>query len=88
MLRARSHLRDLVPLRLGPFTVTPYLVDHSAFDSYAVLVEVAGRRLFYSGDVRAHHLSIRRSMLVAQAGTVCGPALDSTAWFLVATTAV
>jgi ribonuclease J len=33
---------------------TPYLVDHSAFDSYALLVEGAGRRLFYSGDFRAH----------------------------------
>ena len=54
VLRARGHLRDLVPLRLGPFTVTPYLVDHSAFDAYALLVEVAGGRLFYSGDLRAH----------------------------------
>jgi ribonuclease J len=53
-LAAAAYLRDRTPLRIGPFTVTPYLVDHSAFDAYALLVEAAGRRLFYSGDFRAH----------------------------------
>ena len=53
-ITAAGHLIDQVPLNLGPFTVTPYLVDHSAFDAYALLVEAGGRRLFYSGDLRAH----------------------------------
>ena len=53
-LTSAGHLEDRVPLTLGPFTITPYLVDHSAFDSYALLVEACGRRLFYSGDFRAH----------------------------------
>jgi ribonuclease J len=48
------HLVDSVPITLGPFTVTPYLVDHSAYDSYALLVEADGRRLLYSGDFRCH----------------------------------
>ena len=48
------HLKDRCALRLGPFRITPYLVDHSAYDSYAVLVEAEGKRLFYSGDFRAH----------------------------------
>lgn len=39
---------------LGPFTITPYLVDHSAYDSYALLVEAEGKRIFYSGDFRSH----------------------------------
>lgn len=47
-------LRDGVPLDIGPFRVTPYLVDHSAFDAYALLVEAGGRRLFYTGDLRGH----------------------------------
>lgn len=47
-------LSDRETLDIGPFRVTPYLVDHSAFDSYALLVEAAGRRLFYTGDLRAH----------------------------------
>jgi len=55
------HLQDRQPVTLGPFTITPYLVDHSAYDSYAVLVEADGKRLFYSGDFRAHG---RKSKLV------------------------
>jgi len=43
-----------VPLGIGPFTITPYLVDHSAYDAYALLIETDGKRLFYSGDFRAH----------------------------------
>ena len=42
------------PVEIGPFRVTPYLVDHSAFDAYALLVEADGKRVFYSGDFRAH----------------------------------
>jgi len=49
-----THLRDSQPIERGPFTVTPFLIDHSAYDSYAVLVEAGGRRLFYTGDFRAH----------------------------------
>ncbi len=48
------HLHDRQPLQLGPFTVTPYLVDHSAFDAYALLIEADGKRLFYTGDFRGH----------------------------------
>lgn len=47
-------LADGKQIRIGPFAITPYLVDHSAFDAYALLVEAGGRRLFYSGDIRAH----------------------------------
>lgn len=53
-VQAAGHLVDGQPLTLGPFTVTPYLVDHSAFDAYALLVEADGKRLFYSGDLRGH----------------------------------
>lgn len=49
-----GHLQDRAPLKLGPFTVTPFLADHSAFDAYSLLVEAEGRRIFYTGDIRAH----------------------------------
>lgn len=49
-----GYLRDRTPLGLGPFTVTPFLADHSAFDAYSLLVESNGRRLFYTGDIRGH----------------------------------
>lgn len=40
--------------KIGDFTITPFLVDHSAFDALAFLIEAGGRRVFYSGDFRAH----------------------------------
>lgn len=46
---------------LGPFTITPLLTDHSAFDAYMLLIEVGGKRLLYSGDFRLHG---RKSALV------------------------
>lgn len=49
-----TDLSDHQPLQVGPFTVTPFLMDHSAYDSYCFLIEAGGRRLFYSGDLRAH----------------------------------
>lgn len=45
---------DKKTFELGPFLITPFLVDHSAYDSYCLLVEADGERLFYSGDIRAH----------------------------------
>ncbi len=48
------HYRHREPFDLGPFRVTPFLNDHSAFDAYSLLVEVDGRTLFYTGDFRAH----------------------------------
>jgi len=42
------------PISIGPFVVTGYLVDHSAPDALAFLVEADGKRLMYSGDLRAH----------------------------------
>jgi ribonuclease J len=47
-------LEDRKPIEIGPFRITPYLVDHSAYDAYALLVEAGGRRLFYTGDIRGH----------------------------------
>lgn len=42
------------PFDLGPFQITPFLTDHSGFDAYSLLIEVDGKRVFYSGDLRAH----------------------------------
>jgi ribonuclease J len=49
-----THIENRKPITLGPFKLTPYLVDHSAYDAFAVLVEADGKRLFYSGDFRIH----------------------------------
>lgn len=47
-------LTDRKALQIGPFAITPYLVDHSAYDAYALLIEAGGKRLVYSGDIRSH----------------------------------
>jgi ribonuclease J len=49
------------PFTVGPFTVTPILTDHSAFDAYMLLIEGAGKRILYTGDFRRHG---RKSVLV------------------------
>ncbi|MBA4389305.1 MAG: MBL fold metallo-hydrolase [Verrucomicrobia bacterium] len=52
-----SDLRELPDegvLTIGPFAVNGIPVDHVAPDSRALLVESDGRRLLYSGDLRAH----------------------------------
>lgn len=53
-LRERGYFSDRVPMSIGEFTVTPYLVDHSGFDAYALVIEAGGQRLMYSGDFRGH----------------------------------
>jgi ribonuclease J len=49
------------PFEVGPFWITPYLTDHSAFDAHMLLIETEGKRLLYSGDFRTHG---RKSALV------------------------
>lgn len=48
------HFKSWQPFTVREFTITPYLVDHSAVDSYGFLIEAEGKRVFYSGDFRAH----------------------------------
>jgi ribonuclease J len=42
------------PLQISSFTITPYLMDHSAPDAAAFLIEADQKRIFYTGDFRGH----------------------------------
>lgn len=42
------------PFIIGDIEITPYLMDHSAFDSYSFLIKAEGKSIFYSGDFRIH----------------------------------
>ena len=42
------------PFVIGDLKITPYWMDHSAFDAYAFLIEGDGKSIFYSGDFRGH----------------------------------
>lgn len=55
LLRDRAReLRPGIPTRIGEIQVTALSVDHSAFDSVALLLEWNGQRILYSGDLRLH----------------------------------
>ena len=47
-------IKHLSPFHIKDFKITPYLVDHSAPDAFAFLIEAEGKRVFYSGDFRGH----------------------------------
>lgn len=42
------------PIVVGDITVTPFLCDHSAFDSYMLLCEADGEKILYTGDFRSN----------------------------------
>ncbi|SDM56241.1 MBL fold metallo-hydrolase [Acetanaerobacterium elongatum] len=42
------------PITIGDITVTAFLCDHSAFDSYMILCESGGERILYTGDFRSN----------------------------------
>lgn len=41
-------------LYFGDIKVTPYTIDHSAFDAYMLLIEAEGKRILHTGDFRMH----------------------------------
>jgi ribonuclease J len=49
-----QHYSQQQPFEVGNFTITPYLMDHSAFDAYGFFVQAGGKSLFYTGDFRGH----------------------------------
>jgi ribonuclease J len=51
----------LQTFKVGEFAITPYLMDHSAPDAVAFLIDVDGQRIFYTGDFRGHG---RKSILL------------------------
>jgi len=49
-----EHFESGKSFYIGNIEITPYLMDHSAFDAYAFLIKADGKSLFYSGDFRIH----------------------------------
>ncbi|MEG1743766.1 MAG: MBL fold metallo-hydrolase, partial [Clostridia bacterium] len=42
------------PIYIKDIKITPYTVDHSAFDAYMFLIEAEGKRVLHTGDFRMH----------------------------------
>lgn len=51
---ATDILKNEVPIHINDFKVTPYLIDHSAFDAYGFLIECDNKKVIYTGDFRRH----------------------------------
>lgn len=43
-----------VSITLGDMVITPYMVDHSAYDAYMYLVETPDETILHTGDFRGH----------------------------------
>ena len=42
------------PITIGDIMITPYMVDHSAYDAYMFKVEADGKSVLHTGDFRTH----------------------------------
>lgn len=47
-------LESAKQFKIGDFTITPYLVDHSGYDAYSFIIEANGKKIVYTGDFRDH----------------------------------
>lgn len=54
IFKPESFLRDGEEITIGDLRVTPYLCDHSAMDSYMLLVQDGEEKLLYTGDFRSN----------------------------------
>lgn len=43
-----------MPFLIGDIQITPFVIDHSAVDSYLFLIEADGKCILYTGDFRLH----------------------------------
>jgi len=50
----KGFLNNKQAIIVGDISVTPYLCDHSAFDSYMLLCEADGESVLYTGDFRSN----------------------------------
>lgn len=53
------------PFIVGGIKITPFLCDHSAFDSYMLLFEAGGKSILYTGDFRFHGRKDKEKLLSA-----------------------
>lgn len=67
-----EHFKKEVPFTVGTFTLTPHLMDHSASESFAFLIEAEGKKLIYTGDYRehGHRTHIFRKFLETRMGEI------------------
>ena len=53
-LKQFRHYREGKSFKIGDISVTPFCVNHSATDSYMLLIKCDGKTLLHTGDFREH----------------------------------
>jgi len=56
-LSSYERINTFTPLELitiGDITVTPLMIDHSAFDAYMFVIQAGDKRILHTGDFRLH----------------------------------
>jgi ribonuclease J len=53
-ITTKTFLENQKTIQIKDFKITPFLVDHSAYDSYAFLIENNQKKVIYTGDFRQH----------------------------------
>ncbi len=46
--------RTIQPIVVGDIRITPFFSSHSVYDSYMLLIEAEGKRIWHTGDFREH----------------------------------
>ncbi|GHT97882.1 hypothetical protein FACS1894142_3380 [Spirochaetia bacterium] len=54
VIESPRYFKTYEPFTFGDMEITPYLMDHAAFDAYAFLIRAGEKSLLYTGDFRAH----------------------------------
>lgn len=49
-----EYVYDNEKMKVGDFQITPFLCDHSSYDSYMYLIESEEKKILYTGDFRAN----------------------------------
>ncbi len=49
-----NYIYDKQTIKISDISITPFLCDHSAFDSYMFLIEADNKNVLYTGDFRAN----------------------------------
>ncbi|MDF2674929.1 MAG: beta-lactamase domain protein, partial [Clostridiales bacterium] len=53
-IKPKGFLRHEEPIVIGDFKIIPFLVDHSAYDSYSFIIYGDDKCVVYTGDIREH----------------------------------
>lgn len=59
-------IAPLLTVRHGRISVTPLMVDHSAFDAYMFLIEADGKKILHTGDFRLHGFQGNKTLPILQ----------------------